>query len=392
MTEETIVSEFNEENKEIEETKQVNISKKKGSVMKMFFLILLWFIIIAFGVAFMKWQDYKNFVNKIFTIEEITVNVDKWETMWHVKNKLCNQNIVDNCTYLKIFVWQNKWKYDDIKPGSHLLKWEYTLANLLESFNTEPAQKYEKATILEWENMYDISGQVKWEHQDEIKKKLQWLVLSGGYINTLEEDFPFLKEFGKIDSLEWFLYPDTYFFKPKDNESAIFPELLIKTQLKAFEEKVWDVYSGDILSSELDPYEMITIASFLEKEARDSDQRKMIADILLKRIKAGMLFQVDISLCYGLDKPYSECTPKLIGANIQDYANDYNTRVKNNYMTKNDTIYTPTPISNPSADAIGAVLNPTKNDHYYYLHSPDGGIHYANTNREHEINKAKYLR
>gem|GEM_PF-2605552 len=41
MTEETIVSEFNEENKEIEETKQVNISKKKGSVMKMFFLILL---------------------------------------------------------------------------------------------------------------------------------------------------------------------------------------------------------------------------------------------------------------------------------------------------------------------------------------------------------------
>ncbi len=391
MTEDNIIGEF-ENDLKIEKNEKIENSKKRNSLLKTFFVIILWFVIITIWISVRKWYDYKNFINNTFNIEKTFIKVEKWETMKHVENKLCKQKIINNCTYLKFFVWQNKWKYDDIKPGKHLLKWKYTLAQLLENFTKEPSQEYEKATILEWENMYDISGQIKWEHQDEIKKKLQWLVLSGGYIQDLEKDFPFLKEFGQLQSLEGFLYPDTYFFKPSDNKSPNFPELLIKTQLKTFEDKVWNVYSGDILNNDLTPYQIITIASFLEKEARDSNQRKMIADILLKRLKAAMLFQVDISLCYGLDKPYSECTPKLIRENIDDYNNPYNTRVKNNYMTKNHTIYTPTPISNPSADSIGAILNPTKNDYYYYLHSLDWNIYYAKTNKEHEINKAKYLK
>lgn len=96
-----------------------------------------------------------------------------------------------------------------------------------------------------------------------------------------------------------------------------------------------------------------------------------------------MKLDADITLCYGLKTSYTLCTPAVIGRNVGDSHNAYNTRAVRGLP--------PTPICNPTQQSINAVLNPTNSEYLYYLHDMQGNIHYGRTLDEHNVNKAKYL-
>jgi UPF0755 protein len=97
-----------------------------------------------------------------------------------------------------------------------------------------------------------------------------------------------------------------------------------------------------------------------------------------------MKLDADITLCYGLHQPYETCTPSVIGKNISNKSNLYNTR-QNGWLP-------PQPISNPTVESIVAVLHPQTSDYVFYLHGSDGTIHYGRTLEEHNANKAQYLK
>jgi UPF0755 protein len=92
-----------------------------------------------------------------------------------------------------------------------------------------------------------------------------------------------------------------------------------------------------------------------------------------------MLFGADITLCYHFQRPYAECTPSVIGRNVRDKTNPYNTREVAGFP--------PTPIANPSVETFKAVLFPAQTQYLFYLHGSDGKIYPAMTNAEHEANK-----
>ncbi len=172
---------------------------------------------------------------------------------------------------------------------------------------------------------------------------------------------------------EGYLFPVTYFFPTNANAGDV-----IKRLSDTFDEKMTPL-RADILISNRTEKDVITMASILEEEALTTEDRKIIAGILWKRIKIGMRLQVDAPLDYERGKNTFELT-------LADLKKDspYNTYTRKGLP--------PTPISNPGLDAINSAIYPTETKYFYYLSDKKGIMHYAETYDQHLVNKRKYLR
>lgn len=171
---------------------------------------------------------------------------------------------------------------------------------------------------------------------------------------------------------EGYLYPDTYFFFPGQDADAVESAMeanfrtqtaAVAPELTAFDEPLYDV---------------VIMASLLEKEARMETDRRTIAGILWKRLSIGMPLQVDAAFGYVLDKNLT----KLTTADLKEDS-PYNT-----YTNKG---LPPTPIGNPSLQAIRAAATPVASNYLYYLSDQNGVMRYAATYEQHLANKRKYL-
>lgn len=175
------------------------------------------------------------------------------------------------------------------------------------------------------------------------------------------------------ESLEGYLYPDTYYFFP-----SVETDEVIETLHDTFLEKITEL-SDDLLASEHSMEDIITMASIIEKEATtDSAERAIISGILWKRIEIGMPLQVDAPFVYERDKGSHDLT-------IADLRED------SLYNTYTNTGLTPTPIGNPSLGSIEAALKPATTSYLFYLHGNDRQVHYAVDHNGHVNNKRNYL-
>jgi UPF0755 protein len=98
-------------------------------------------------------------------------------------------------------------------------------------------------------------------------------------------------------------------------------------QLDNFDKKVWDIYGGqEMSSSSMTWYDVVVLASVVEKEERNTKNKSTVAGIFINRLANGMRLDADITLCYGLHEAYETCTPSMIARKISDKTNIYNTR------------------------------------------------------------------
>mgnify|MGYP001609862009 CR=1 FL=1 len=175
----------------------------------------------------------------------------------------------------------------------------------------------------------------------------------------------------RYNNLEGFLYPDTYRF----SKDAPLTEV-VERMLKQFETKTAELRKRDVLAGR-NFYEILTIASILEKEVPPADM-PIASGILWKRIKIDMLLQADATLVYDLGRP-------LKRADIDTLDSEFNT-----YKNKG---LPPTPISNPGLAALMAATYPQDSDYLYYLsRSSDKTTIFSRTFEEHDLARSKYLR
>lgn len=184
----------------------------------------------------------------------------------------------------------------------------------------------------------------------------------------------------KTATLEGKLYPDSYLV-PKETTTTAIINLLTRTH----RQKILEEYATEIQASNLSIEEIITLASILEREARGLDQMRRVAGVLFNRIELGMPLQVDATLQYakGFDQ-VSQTWWKPPSADDKKIASPYNT-----YLNVG---LPPGPISSPGQEAVEAVLDPIAGNDLFYLHAPDGSIHFAQTLEDHNANVNRYLR
>jgi len=217
---------------------------------------------------------------------------------------------------------------------------------------------------------------------DEIGKKLDTAFSTDNPINefhytdflqlTVSKDILSSKKYLKgRKNIEGFLFPDTYEFT-KDSTA----EDVINTMLENFEYKTNDLK----IITQQDAYEVVILASIIEKEAgRSFEEKRMISDILQKRLETGYFLEVDAPFLY-----YKKDWKAPIMATDKLVNSPYNT-----YINKG---LTGTPICNPGYDSIAAVLDRKHNDYWFYLHGTDGQVRYGKTFDDHLKNISLYLR
>ncbi len=241
--------------------------------------------------------------------------------------------------------------------------------------------------------MYDMDAALtrkeyiyEWEYKEFVQNEL----IISKYTNKYEF-LELASQDWDLASLEWYLYPDTYFI----DASKDFIDQLVFLQLESFNNKVWipnkdaiisynDALSSRGIDTSVTFYEMIILASIIEKEERVNENKVKIASVFLNRLVSGMRIDADISLCYGLATPYDECTPSVIGANVSDATNIYNTRAVG--------WLTPTPIANIHVSSLEWLLSAQASSNFFYLHDDKGRIHLAKDLSWHNVNKSKYIK
>lgn len=171
---------------------------------------------------------------------------------------------------------------------------------------------------------------------------------------------------------EGYLFPDTYFFLPDANESTV-----IQTMRQDLDQQLASIQPIIASSTHTLP-DIMTMASIVEDEASNTQDRDIIAGILWRRIALKLPLQADPTLVYETGKPDSQLT-------MQDLTDSepYNT-----YVNKG---LPPTPIGSPSLSSIEAAAEATTSPYLYYLADKSGVTHYCETFSCQEANEKKYL-
>ena len=184
-----------------------------------------------------------------------------------------------------------------------------------------------------------------------------------------------LKSLGIVGpTAEGFLFPETY----RVPLGATGDEL-VQLMIRQF----WDVAGPNFQSRcqelGLTPYKAVILASIVEKEAHNADERPIIAGILYNRLHQKMRLQVNATLNYILETKHAWLTTNQLSTQ-----SPYNT-----YMHRG---LPPTPICNPGAASLKAVLNPANVPYLYYVSAGDGSSLFATTFADHKINVIKAMK
>lgn len=175
-------------------------------------------------------------------------------------------------------------------------------------------------------------------------------------------------------SVEGYLCPSTYTIRPGTDEVD-----LIREMVSRFETEYSDTFAARAQEIGLSKYEVLTLASMIEKEAVVPEERPVIASVFFNRLKRKMPLQSDPTSIYGIRAFAGRITKRDI---LRD--TPYNT-----YRIKG---LPPGPIGNPGSDAIKAVLHPSRTPYLYFVAKMDGTHHFSVTLEEHNQAVQKYLK
>lgn len=193
--------------------------------------------------------------------------------------------------------------------------------------------------------------------------------------SVTESEFPYLADVpGGADvryALEGYLFPATYEVRETDR-----PTDLVKQMLDAFSNYYTAEMQAEAEGMGLNSYQVITMASMIEREAKIDEERPKIAAVLFNRLKQNMKLQVDSTVLYPItDGMYDQ--PKVTERDLE-YDSPYNTYLYDGLPAG--------PICNPGTACINAVLNPDQDNYLYYrIIDEDTGEHsFSETYEEHQ--------
>jgi peptidoglycan lytic transglycosylase G len=173
----------------------------------------------------------------------------------------------------------------------------------------------------------------------------------------------------KKRSLEGFLFPATYDFLAKTPTSQ-----LVQAQLAAFRNNWRHVDLRYARTKNLTPYDVLIIASMVERETLAPDERPLVAAVIYNRLHAHMPLGIDATIRYGLHVPGTEA----LRQSQLESDNPYNTRKFPGLP--------PTPIANPGLASIQAAAHPAKVDYLYFVRKPDKVHHYFTSSYQDFVN------
>lgn len=296
--------------------------------------------------------------------KETTVVVTENDSVSDVANKLKKEGLI-NYKFFFRFVSKFMHAQDKIDVGEYTLNTDMDYRSLIANMHdyAEDRRKAEgliRITIPEGMTVRQIIDLLAEKGVATTEE------LEDACANYEFKDYPFLREDmqGQINRMEGFLFPDTYDFNP--NKSAVYA---IDTLLTGFVNKIDADVSNAIERSGHSLYDIITLASIIEKEGTgDETERKNISSVLYNRLantesETYGYLQMDTTVYYALS---------LDGKERSDFTKEYDS----SYNTYLHPGLPSGPICNPGMGSIAAAIFPNETDYYYFAAGKDGASHF----------------
>jgi UPF0755 protein len=296
------------------------------------------------------------------------IEIAEGEGVKAIGQQLENAQLVKNRYYFDYYIWKTGSR-GKIKAGKYELKGTMTIPEIVQVLSLgEIVSNEVKVTFPEGTNAQGMADKLSQKGFDG-----DAFLKIANSTGAEASNYDFIKNKPEKSSLEGFLFPDTYIFF-KDAK----PEQIADRMLENFDEKLTAKMREDIQSQGKNIFDVVTMASILEKEVRTADDMKIASGIFWDRIRAGMPLQSCATVAY------------VLGVEKKQYSID-DTQTPSPYNTYLNKGLPPGPIDNPGMNSILAAIYPTKTDYTYFLSDPvTGKTVFSKTLEEHAANKAKY--
>lgn len=306
--------------------------------------------------------------------EKVSIEIPIGSTSDSIAQILKDNDLIKSKLAFKIYVKLNK--VNDFQAGKYELYKTMDIEELAKTLKTGKlyVENQVAITFIEGKTMNWYAEKIA-EATNNTKQQVFELLENEAYIDSLIQKYWFLTDEIKNDDiyypLEGYLFPDTYFFDNKDvTVEEIFEELLNQT------DKVLSEYKDEIEKSKYSVHELLTIASIVETEGINPEDRKDISSVIYNRLKIKMAIQSDVTTYYAVKVEVG--ARDLTGLELNTY-NPYNTRGPR--MKGKLPIG---PISSVSKNSIEAALKPNNTDYIFFVADKNGKVYFNRTNAEHD--------
>jgi len=325
-------------------------------------------IIIILGIFSLFFYSYQINYPLAKEGKEINFVIESGDTPQKIGKSLKKAEIIKSVFWFRYYL-KTKDIADKIIAGTFILSPTMSISEIANKITTlNVVNEEDKIVLIEGWNSKEIGTYL--EKKGFCTQK-EWFNLVQNYKN---KDYSFLKNLSATVSLEGYLFPDTY----RVYKDANCEDILIKL-LDNFEKKISSEMMEEINAQGKSLFEIITMASLIEKEVRSVEDMKIVAGIFWDRIKNKQALQSCASLAY------------LLGENKSKYSTE-DTQIDSPYNTYQNRGLPPGPITNPGLNAIRAAIYPTYTNYNYFLTDPQtGDTIWSRTFEEHKQNKWKYL-
>lgn len=306
-------------------------------------------------VLYTVYRDYRAFLDTPLLIPQAGVEftIPAGESIRLIAHRLQQQGILRSSVYLQVYAYLEGLAHR-LKTGEYLLKPGTTPRALLEQIVAGRVIQYPLTIVEGWtfrRMLEAVASHSKLKHtltglnEAEIMARL-------GYPGQHPE--------GRF-------FPDTYYF-PAGTSDADFLKRAYTTLERRLQE-AWEQRPPDLPLKT--PYEVLILASIIEKETALPDERRQVAGVFVRRLQKGMLLQTDPTVIYGLGDRFDGNLHK------QDLLADtpYNTYIRSGLP--------PSPIALPGAASIAAAVAPAGGNALYFVATGEGGHVFSRTLEEH---------
>ena len=339
--------------------------------MKKFFVFLLILLLILGGVGFWGYQKLTEFVHTPVNVtQDQLLTIERGTTGSKLAALLEQEKILEHADLLP-WLLKLQPQLNKVKAGTYSLTGVKTLQDLLDMINSGKEAQFsvkfiEGKTFKEWRKNLENAPHLKQTLQGKTDKEIMALL-----------DIPAVaKAVYEWNNMDGWLYPDTYNYTPNSTDLELLKRST--TRLQKALDKAWNERDENLPLT--DPYQMLILASIVEKETGIAAERPQVASVFINRLKANMKLQTDPTVIYGMGERYTGNIRKKDLETMTPY---------NTYMIEG---LPPTPIAMVSESALQAVAHPAKTDFYYFVADGSGGHKFTRNLNEHNKAVQEYLR
>jgi len=327
------------------------------------FILFIFLIFLTSGFFYFR---NKVYYSRGENSEKVVFIVEKGEGAIEVAEKLAEAELISGKIYFYYYLKSSNL-LDKILPGEYNLAQNLSIPEVAIILTQEEKSSI-KITFPEGWNAKQMAERISANGLDG----RGFLELVFSPTQEILAEAPIISE-SEVKNLEGFLFPDTYFFTKETDARGI-----IEKMLRNFDNRFSQELRMEVKKQDKSLIEIITMASLIEKEVRNPEDRKIVSGIFWNRIKVGQALQSCATLAY------------ILGENKKQYSYA-DTQIVSPYNTYLNRGLPPGPISNPGIATIQAAIYPQDSNYNYFLSDPETGkTIFSRTLEEHNFNKVKY--